>query len=83
MNMTAVLAHIGLEPLVYGIVVFLGIALMWWKFTTGRWMALTIDIVVFVLVFKMHGGTMAGGMAAAVAALLAGLIFPLFLKGSK
>ncbi len=80
--MNAFLAHLGLEPIVYGVVIFAGLALMWWKLTTGRWLALTVDIAVFVLVFKMHGGTMAGGMAAAVAALLAGMIFPLFLRRS-
>lgn len=78
MNIT--LLHGGLEPLVYGVVIFLGLALMWWKLTTGRWLALTVDIAVFWLVFQMHGGTMAGGMAAAIAALLAGLVFPLFLR---
>ncbi len=78
--MNAFLAHANIEPLIYGIVVFLGLALMWWKLTTGRYLALTVDIVVFILVFKMHGGSMAGGMAAAVAALLAGLIFPLFIR---
>ena len=81
--MNAFLAHIGLEPLVYGVIVFLGLALMWWKLTTGRWLGLTIDVAVFWLVFQMHGGSMTGGMAAAVSALLAGLIFPLFLRGSK
>jgi len=78
MNIT--LLHGALEPLVYGVVIFAGLAVCWWKLTTGRWLALAVDISVFVLVFKMHGGTMAGGMAAAVAALLAGLIFPLFLR---
>ncbi len=78
MNIT--LLHGALEPLVYGVVIFAGLTLMWWKLTTGRWLALTVDIAVFILVFKMHGGTMAGGMAAAVAALLAGLIFPLFIR---
>jgi len=81
--MFATLLHGSFEPILYGVVVFLGLALMWWKLTTGRYLGLTIDIAVFILVFKMHGGSMTGGMSAAVAALLAGLIFPLFLKGSK
>ena len=38
-----------------------------------------IDISVFTVVFKVHGGTMAGGFPAMVAALLAGLIFPMLL----
>lgn len=67
-------------PLVYGLVVFIGLSVMWWKLTTGRWLSLAIDIGVFYLVFSMHGGSMTGGMAAAIAALLAGLFFPLLLR---
>jgi len=78
--MNAFLAHLGLEPLIYGVIVFLGLTLMWWKLTTGRWLSLAVDAGVFYLVFAMHGGTMAGGMAAAVAALLAGVFFPLFIR---
>jgi len=78
--MNAFLAHLGLEPIVYGVVIFIGLAVMFWKFTTGRWLSLAVDGAVFWLVFSLHGGTMAGGMAAAVAALLAGVFFPLFLR---
>lgn len=74
------LLHGSFEPLIYGVVIFMGIALIWWKLTTGRVLSGLIDIAVFWLVFSLHGGTLAGGMAAAVAALLAGLIFPLFLR---
>jgi hypothetical protein len=78
--MNVLLSHMGLEPLVYGIIIFLGLAVMMWKLATLRLFSLGIDIGVFYLVFAMHGGTMAGGMAAAVAALLAGLLFPLMLR---
>ncbi len=78
--MNAFLAHLGLEPIVYGVVVFAGLTLMWWKITTGRWFSVAVDGLVFWLVFTLHGGTMAGGMAAAVAALLAGVFFPLFIR---
>ena len=74
------ISHIDLGPLFYGLVMFLGIAVMWWKLTTGRWVGLAIDIGVFGLVFKLHGGTMAGGFAAMVAALLAGMLLPMFLR---
>lgn len=78
--MNAFLAHLGLEPLIYGLVIFLGLSIMAWKFSTRRWFSLIVDVTVFWLVFSLHGGTMAGGMAAAVAALLAGLFFPLLLR---
>ena len=73
------LAHLDFGPLIYGLIRFLGIAVMWWKLTHGRWLSLIIDIAVFALVFKLHGGTMAGGFAAMVAALLAGMFLPLML----
>ncbi len=74
------LFHAGMEPVFYGLLVFLGLMLMYWKLITFRWFSLTIDIFVFWLVFSLHGGTLAGGMAAAVAALLAGIFFPLFFR---
>lgn len=73
------LAHLDFGPLIYGLIMFLGIAVMWWKLTHGRWLSLIIDIAVFAMVFKLHGGTMAGGFAAMVAALLAGMFLPLMM----
>lgn len=78
--MNVLLGHIDFAPLMYGLVMFLGLMVMWWKLTHGRWQGLMIDIGVFVLVFKLHGGTMQGGFAAMVAALLAGLVFPMMLR---
>lgn len=75
--MNAFLSHIDLAPLFYGVVMFLGLWSMYYKFTRGHWAALTVEVLVFVLVFKLHGGSMNGGFAAMVCALLAGLFFPL------
>jgi hypothetical protein len=74
------LAHIDFGPLFYGVVMFIGIAIMWSKLVSGRWLSLLIDIGVFTLVFSLHGGTMAGGFAAMVAALLAGMFLPLMFR---
>ena len=74
------LLHGSLEPLVYGLIIFLGLYSMWYKFTHHKWLALVIEISVFVLVFKLHSGTMVGGFAATIAALLAGQLFPLLGK---
>lgn len=70
------LGHIDIGPLVYGVVIFIGLYSMWWKATHGRFVAAIAEICVFILVFKLHGGTMAGGFAATVAALLAGIVIP-------
>lgn len=78
MNMT--LLHSSIEPLLYGVIIFLGLFSMWYKFTRGKYLALIIEITVFILVFKLHGGTMNGGFAATVAALLAGMILPAMIR---
>ena len=75
------LTHFDAMPLIYGVVIFAGLYSMWHKLVTFRWLSLTVEVFVFVLVFKLHGGTMAGGFAATIAALLAGIILPHSLKG--
>jgi hypothetical protein len=77
------LGHIDIGPLIYGIVIFLGLYSMWWKLTHGRLLGFIVELVVFVVVFKLHGGTMAGGFAATVAALIAGVVIPFTLRSGK
>ena len=77
------LGHIDVGPLIYGVVIFTGLYSMWWKLTHDRMLAFVAELVVFALVFKLHGGTMAGGFAATVAALLAGMIIPFTLGARK
>ena len=77
------LGHLDIGPLIYGVVIFLGLYSMWWKLTHGRYIAFITELVVFVLVFKLHGGTMAGGFAATVAALIAGLVIPRTFRSKK
>lgn len=77
------LGHIDVGPLLYGVVIFIGLYSMWWKLTHGRLLAFIAELAVFIIVFKLHGGTMAGGFAATVAALLAGMIIPFTFGGSR
>lgn len=74
------LLHSSMEPLIYGLIIFLGLFSMWYKLSHGKILSFMIEVSVFVLVFKLHGGTMNGGFAATVAALLAGIIFPMIIK---
>ena len=46
--MNVSLTHFDLGPLFYGVVMFLGIAIMWWKLSTGRWLGLVVDVCVSV-----------------------------------
>ena len=67
------LAGIDMTPLFYGVVMFAGMASMYYKLVRGRLVTFIAEISVFSLVFWLHGGTMAGGFAAMVCALLTGL----------
>lgn len=77
------LGHIDMGPLLYGVVIFLGLYSMWWKLTHKRLLGFIVELTVFILVFKLHGGTMAGGFAATVAALIAGVVIPFTLRSNK
>jgi hypothetical protein len=77
--MNVFLQTVNFTPLIYGSVMFLGMFVMWMKLINLRFLSLAIDIIVFTLVFKLHGGTMSGGFSAMIAALMAGLIFPRFI----
>ena len=74
--MNLFVGHAGMEPLIYGVVIILGIAILIVKFLIGAWQSFFWDIAIFIAVFSMHGGTMKGGMAAAVAALIGGILIP-------
>lgn len=70
------LGHLDLAPLVYGFVIFIGLWSMWSKLVSGKFLAFSIEVTVFWLVFSLHGGSMTGGFSATFAALLAGFILP-------
>lgn len=72
--MSALLGHMDLMPLFYGVLMFFGIWSMYHKLIHGHWYRLIIESSVFTLVFVLHGGTMTGGFSAMIAALLAGLV---------
>lgn len=73
MNMFG-LGHIDMMPLLYGVIMFLGIWSMWNKLMTGKLLGFAVEITVFYILFSLHGGTMAGGFAAMIAALIAGRV---------
>lgn len=81
--MNVLLSHIDWSPLVYGVVMFIGLWVMAIKLKRGYWVSFLIDLSVFTLVFKLHGGTMAGGFSAMVAAMIAGVVFPAMFRSKK
>jgi len=70
------LLHGSFEPLAYAIAITLGLVSMAWKIKRGLWAAFITELGVFILIFKLHGGSMTGGFAATIAALLCGIIIP-------
>jgi hypothetical protein len=78
--MSVILGHLDFMPIVYGIVMFIGIAVLFQKLLSGQWLSLAIDITVFFFVFGLHGNSMTGGFSAMIAALLAGVTFPYMLR---
>jgi hypothetical protein len=73
------LLHGSMEPLFYGVIIFLGLFSLYFKLVHGKIISFIIELSIFIIVFRLHGGTMNGGFAATVAALLGGLIMPFFL----
>lgn len=74
------LIHGSLEPLVYGLVIFLGLLSMMYKLKTMQFLAFFAEVFVFWLVFTLHGHSMTGGFAATIAALLSGLVLPIMFR---
>ena len=74
------LLHGSLEPLVYGLVIFLGLLGMMYKLKTMQFLAFFAEVFVFWLVFTLHGHSMTGGFAATIAALLSGLVLPILFR---
>lgn len=75
--MNAFLSHLDMGPALYGLIIIAGLATIWWKIARGHWGSALLEITIFVIVFKLHGGTLTGGMAATVAALIGGFLIPL------
>ena len=73
------IGHIDMLPFVCGLVYFIGIWSIWAKFKRGAIFTGLLELAVFVLLFKMHGGSVAGGTGATVASILVGI----FLSPSK
>jgi hypothetical protein len=78
--MGVLLGHVDFSAVVYGLLMFAGLAVLFYKLVNFSWLSLSIDIAVFWLVFKLHGGTMQGGFAAMICALCAGIVFPWMLR---
>ena len=78
--MNAFLAHLDVMPLLYGVLMFFGLAYTWHKLLRGKIVSVGIDMAVFWLVFTLHGHSMTGGFAAMTAAALSSIFFPIIAR---
>ena len=74
------LIHGSIEPILYGLVIFVGLLVTLNKLLNLKILSFLCDVGVFYLVFSLHGHSMTGGFAATIAALLAGVIFPYLIR---
>ena len=74
------LVHGSIEPILYGLVIFVGLLVTLNKLLNLQILSFVCDVAVFYLVFSLHGHSMTGGFAATIAALLAGVIFPYLIR---
>lgn len=70
------IAHLDVLPLIAGVLYALGLYSVWHKWLNGRYIGAIVEIAIFALFMKMHGGTLTGGMGATIAALIVGSLFP-------
>lgn len=82
-TMNGFFGHIDAAPLFYGLLLAIGIFSMLRKLLALDWLTLTVEVLVFYVVFSMHKGTLTGGMSAAICALIVGLLFKHFVRWSK
>jgi len=78
--MNVLLSHIDMAPVFYGVLLLIGVYSLMYKLMRGNFVAFAVELGVFYIVFKMHGGTVLGGLSAAICALLVGLTFKLFVR---
>lgn len=78
--MNAFLAHLDIMPLIYGVLMFFGLAYTWHKLLRGQIVSVGIDMAVFWLVFSLHGHSMTGGFSAMIAAALSSIFFPMMMR---
>lgn len=81
--MNIALGHIDAGPLIYGIVLALGVYSILYKMRRLMIVPLIAELATFVTVFSLHKGTMTGGMSAAIASLIVGLTITAFWRATR
>ena len=72
--MNVLLASIDGTILLYGVIIALGIAGIIWRIMAVKPGQLILELIIFFVVFALHGGGYHGGFAAAIAVLIVGQV---------
>ena len=58
--------HFNFAPMIHGVIMLIGVAVMWFNAVSGRCLSLLIDV-----------GSMAGGLSPVIGARLGGVLLPM------
>ncbi len=79
--MNIAVLHSSMEPIIYGLCLFLSVMSMAWKLKRGQYVGFFAEVFVVALILIIHGGSVTGGFAATIAGLLSGWFMPLMFRG--
>lgn len=79
--MNIAVLHSSMEPIIYGLCLFLSVMSMAWKLKRGHYIGFFAEVFVVALILIIHGGSVTGGFAATIAGLLSGWFMPFMFRG--
>lgn len=80
--MNIAVLHSSMEPIIYGLCLFLSVMSMAWKIKRQQYVGFFAEVSVVALILIIHGGSVTGGFAATIAGLLSGWFMPFMFKSS-
>ena len=80
-TMNIAVLHSSMEPIIYGLCLFLSVMSMAWKIKRQQYVGFFAEVFVVALILIIHGGSVTGGFAATIAGLLSGWFMPFMFRG--
>lgn len=77
------LMHTSLEPIMYGVALFLSFLSLAYKVKRNNYIGFAVELTVVSIILMVHGGSVTGGFAATIAGLLSGTAIPLLFPHNK
>ena len=79
--MNIAVLHSSMEPIIYGLCLFLSVMSMAWKIKRQQYVGFFAEVFVVALILIIHGSSVTGGFAATIAGLLSGWFMPFMFRG--